>query len=122
MLVVFFSEMASQKWIVLFAFLALSTFMVEARTSFYSLVELIQLLNQTINSLDNCSCSGKSPNCSVKVKRKRDEQRFQEVLDKKRAFLNPLIIHTQAGKYQELLSQHLPETQHRITIICRSRI
>ena len=77
----------------LFGFLALSTFMLETRTScyslvqtrtfFYSLVELIQLLNQTMTSLDNCTCSGKSPSCSVKLNRRRDEQHFQEVLGKK---------------------------------------
>ena len=79
-----FSEMASQKWIMLFGFLALFTLKVEARTSLSCLVELISQLNQTIARLKNCSCDGKSPICPVKVKpRRRDEQSFHEVLRRK---------------------------------------
>jgi len=116
------SEMASQKWIV-FAFLALCTFMVEVRSSSASVEELIQQIEKTITALKNCNfnCSGKSPNCTVKVKERRDEQRFHIVLHRKSLFvLNNLVIHTQADKYQKLLPQLLPATQNRI--ICRFRI
>ena len=62
---IFFSEMTFQKWIVVFAFLALFTSKVEARICLACLVELISQLNQTIASLENCSCDGKSPNFPV---------------------------------------------------------
>ena len=61
---IFFSEMASRKWIVLFAFLVLFTFMVEVRSSSVSLEEVIQLLQKSVTALKTCNynCTGKSPN------------------------------------------------------------
>ena len=56
--------MASRKWIVLLAFLALSTFMVEVRSSSsVTLEEVIQLLQKSVTALENCNynCTGKSP-------------------------------------------------------------
>ena len=57
--------MASRKWIVLFGFLALPTFMVEVRSSSsVTLEEVIQLLQKSVTALENCNynCTGKSPN------------------------------------------------------------
>jgi len=62
--------MASQKWIVLFAFLALFTFEVEVRSS-SCLYRVVQEFKETITVVENCSCIGKSPNCPVKVNRRR---------------------------------------------------
>ena len=119
-----FSEMASQKWIVLFAFLRLFIFMVEIRSSSACLEEVSLRLENTITALDICendTISGKSPNCPVKAKRGRDEERFHKGLHRKGLlFLHSPAIHTQACKYQELLSQLLPATQNRI--ISRFRI
>ena len=62
---IFFSEMASRKWIVLFAFLALFTSMVEVRSSSsVTLEEVIQLLQRSVTALKSCNddCTGESPN------------------------------------------------------------
>ena len=94
-----FSEMASQKWIVLFAFLSLFTFMVEVRSSPTCLGEVLQQLDETFTALENISYSGKSPNWPVKVKRRRDEQQrgfFHKVFHRK--VLDTLVIHTQVDK------------------------
>jgi len=75
--------MASQKWIVLFALLSLFTFMMEIRTSSACLAEVILQLEDTISALQTCenyNHSGKSPNCPVKSKRRRDEERFHKVI------------------------------------------
>ena len=63
-----FSEMASQKWIVLFAFHVLITHMVEVRSSSASIAELIQQLKKTVTNIKSCNyiCRGKSPNCPCK--------------------------------------------------------
>ena len=55
--------MASRKWIVLFAFLALFTFMVEVRSSSVTLEEVIQLLQKSVIAFEKCNynCTGKSP-------------------------------------------------------------
>ena len=70
-----FSEMASQKWIVFFVFLALFIFMVEARvrTSSHCRVGVIDEFKETINAAKNCHCMGKSPNFPLEVKRRPDE-------------------------------------------------
>lgn len=60
--------MASQKWIVFFAFLALSVFMEEATIYPTCKQQIITQLMESINALENCNCSGKSINGPVKVK------------------------------------------------------
>jgi len=57
-----FSEMASQKWIVLFAFLALFSFMVQARSYSVCQDQVFQEFKKTVTAVKNCSCFGKSPN------------------------------------------------------------
>ena len=57
-----FSEMVSQKWMVLFAFLALFTFMVKGKSSSVCLIQVIQDFQETITAVKNSSCIGKSPN------------------------------------------------------------
>ena len=69
--VAFFSEMAFQKWIVLYAFLSLFTFMMEIRSSSACLKEVILQIEKTIIDLQTCenwNYSGKSANCPLKTK------------------------------------------------------
>ena len=70
------SEMASQKWMVFFAFLTLVISMEEATcTDFPACKEkILKQLKETITALENCNCDGKSTNSPVKVKEKRDDQ------------------------------------------------
>ena len=64
--------MASQKWIVFSAFLALFIFMSEARVRIPSNCRMgvIEEFKETISATENCHCSGKSPNFPLKVKRR----------------------------------------------------
>ena len=74
-----FSEMASLMCIVLFAFLPLFTFMAEVRSSTTCLEKVIEQFEETLTALENVTYRGKSPNCPVKEKRRRDEQRIHKV-------------------------------------------
>ena len=56
-----FSGMVSQKWMVLFAFLALFTFIVKAKSYSVCLNQVIQEFQETVNAFKNSSCIGKSP-------------------------------------------------------------
>ena len=72
--------MASQKWIVFFAFLTLFIFMDEA-TSYPACKEkILEKLKEIITDLENCNCSGKSTNSPVKVKLRRDDQRCFQLI------------------------------------------
>ena len=74
---IFFPEMAPGKWIVLFAFLTLFTFIVEVRSSSVTLEEVIQLLQKSVTALEKCNynCTGKSPN---KIHKKNTRFRFAD--------------------------------------------
>ena len=75
----FFSEMTYQKWIVLIAFLTLFSFLPEVKSYPTCLEEVVQQLQETLTTVGNLTYGGKSPNCPVKVKRKRDEQVYYNV-------------------------------------------
>ena len=60
------SEMAFQKWIVLYAFLSLFTFMMEMRSSSACLKDVTARLEKTVTDLQICDTwnySGKATNC-----------------------------------------------------------
>ena len=61
----FFSEMASQKWIVFFTFLALFDFTEEATIFPACKEQILQQLRESITALENCNCSGKSTNSPI---------------------------------------------------------
>ena len=65
----FFSEMASQKWMVFFAFLKLFISMEEATcTDFPACKEkILKQLKETITALENCNCGGESTNSLTKL-------------------------------------------------------
>ena len=106
-----FSEMASQKWIVLCAFLSLFTFMAKVRSSPTCLEEVIQQLEETLIALENVTYSGKSPSCPVK--RRRDELRFHKVSHRKGLLdLDTRVIHTQAGQHHASTFTSDPEHYH----------
>ena len=66
-----FSEMAFQKWIVLYTFLSLLTFMMEIRNSSACVKDMIAQIEKTITDLQSCknwNYSGKSANCPFKTK------------------------------------------------------
>ena len=107
----YFSEMASQKWIVLFAILVLFTFIVEARSSTACRLKAIQEFKETLTAVKNCSCTGKSPNCPVKVKRRRDEQRFHKVCIERVSLFQILVVLTQAGTFIPAVTSE-PEQNH----------
>ena len=84
----FFSEMASQKWIVFFAFLMLFIFMEEATIFPACKEKILERLKEIITDLENChDCSGKSTNSPVKVKQRRDDQRCCQLICKELVFL-----------------------------------
>ena len=63
---ILFSEMASQKWIAMFAFLALFTFKMEVtgiRRLFFCRKQVTREFKETITAVKDCNCSGKSPDC-----------------------------------------------------------
>ena len=96
----FFSEMASQKWIVFFAFLMLFIFMEEATIFPACKEEVIKQLKESITALENCNCSGKSTNSPVKVKQRRDEQRcFQQICIEMVFFRYKYSLHLFAKRY-----------------------
>ena len=76
----FFSEMASQKWIVFFAFLALFTFMEEATVFPACKEQILKQLKETITAVENCDCGGKSSTSPVKLKQIRGNKRFFQLI------------------------------------------
>ena len=73
--------MASQKWTVFFAFLALLISMEATCTDFPACKEkILKQLKETITALENCNCGGKSTNALVKVKQRRDDQRCFQLI------------------------------------------
>ena len=60
LLVTFFSEMTSQKRIVLIAFLTLFSFMVEVQSSLTCQEEWVRQLEEALTALENFTYSGKS--------------------------------------------------------------
>ena len=92
--------MASQKWIVFFAFLMLFIFMEEATIFPACKEEVIKQLKESITALENCNCSGKSTNSPVKVKQRRDEQRcFQQICIEMVFFRYKYSLHLFAKRY-----------------------
>ena len=66
-----FSEMAFQKWIALYAFLSLLTFMMKVRSSSACVKDVIARIEKTITDLQFCknwNYIGKSAHCPVKSK------------------------------------------------------
>lgn len=72
--------MASQKWIVFFAFLMLFIFMEEATIFPACKEEVIKQLKESITALENCKCSGKSTTSPVKVNQRREDQRCFQLI------------------------------------------
>ena len=73
-----FSEMASQRWIVSFALLALCILMVVARvpSPLACRMDVVDEIKKAIKEINDCDCRGKFPNCPLKVKRRPDATKF----------------------------------------------
>ena len=89
--------MASQRWIVLFALLALFIFMVEARIQIPSAcqMDVFEEIKESINDIEGCNCSGKLPNCPLKVKRRSHEKGFyNEIVHRPQLFKGWITLST----------------------------
>ena len=93
------SEMASQKWIVFFTFLALFIFKEDATIFPVCKEKILQQLRESITALENCNCSGKSTNSPVKVKQRRDDQRCFQLICMEMVSLNECSLQLFAKRY-----------------------
>ena len=91
--------MAFQKWITIYAFFSLFTFMMVIRSSSVCLKEVILKIENTITDLqtrNNSNYTGKSATCPVKTKWRPSYSVFYTVFHRKGVLDTP-VVRTRAG-------------------------